>query len=119
MLCPPVIAREAREQGKSLAAHYAHLVVHGVLHLHGYDHEKTRDARRMEAREARMLRRLGFPDPYAVKSALPSDERSFPDPACSSACRRCILREPEDREQLVELLRSAHRATCSTPTRCR
>ena len=71
VLCHPVIAREARAQGKSIAAHYAHLVVHGILHLRGYDHEKKRDARRMEAREVRVLRRLGFPDPYAVKSAPP------------------------------------------------
>jgi probable rRNA maturation factor len=71
VLCHPVIAREARAQGKSIAAHYAHLVVHGILHLRGYDHEKKRDARRMEAREVRLLRRLGFPDPYAVKSAAP------------------------------------------------
>ena len=71
VLCHPVIAREARAQGKTVAAHYAHLVVHGILHLRGYDHEKKRDARRMEAREVRLLRRLGFPDPYAVKSASP------------------------------------------------
>ena len=68
VLCHPVIAREARSQGKTLAAHYAHLVVHGILHLRGYDHEKKRDALRMERREVRILRGLGFPDPYAVKS---------------------------------------------------
>ena len=71
VLCHPVIAREARAQGKSLAAHYAHLVLHGILHLRGYDHEKKRDAKRMEAREVRLLRRLGFPDPYKVKSPPP------------------------------------------------
>ena len=71
VLCHPVIAREARQQGKTLAAHYAHLVVHGVLHLRGYDHEKKRDALRMERREIAMLRRLGFPDPYAVKFPPP------------------------------------------------
>jgi len=71
VLCHPVIAREARAQGKSIAAHYAHLVVHGILHLRGYDHEKKQDAKRMEAREVRLLRRLGFPDPYAVKSPPP------------------------------------------------
>jgi len=71
VLCHPVIAREARAQGKSLAAHYAHLVVHGILHLRGYDHEKKRDAKRMEAREVRLLRHLGFPDPYAIKSPPP------------------------------------------------
>ena len=67
VLCHPVIAREARAQGKSLRAHYAHLVVHGVLHLRGHDHLRKRDAARMERTEIRMLRRLGFDDPYAVK----------------------------------------------------
>jgi probable rRNA maturation factor len=64
VLCHPVIAREAREQGKSLAAHYAHLVVHGVLHLRGHDHLRKRDAARMERAEIRILRRLGFANPY-------------------------------------------------------
>ncbi len=63
-LCAPVIAREARAQGKSLAAHYAHLVVHGVLHLQGHDHENRRAARRMERRESRIVTGLGFSDPY-------------------------------------------------------
>lgn len=67
ILCHPVIRREARAQGKSVAAHYAHLVVHGVLHLRGYDHEKKRDAARMEAREIRILRRIGIRNPYAVE----------------------------------------------------
>jgi probable rRNA maturation factor len=69
VLCHPVIAREAREQGKSIGAHYAHLVVHGVLHLRGYDHEKKREAERMERAEIRILRRLGFDDPYTLKSS--------------------------------------------------
>jgi probable rRNA maturation factor len=63
-LCAPVIAQEARDQRKSVAAHYAHLVVHGVLHLQGYDHEREREAREMERRETRIVTRLGFPDPY-------------------------------------------------------
>lgn len=63
-LCAPVIAREARAQGKERAAHYAHLVVHGVLHLQGYDHATGRQARRMERREARIVTALGYPDPY-------------------------------------------------------
>jgi probable rRNA maturation factor len=67
ILCHPLIRREARAQGKRVAAHYAHLVVHGVLHLRGYDHEKKRDAARMEAREIRILRRLGMRNPYAVE----------------------------------------------------
>jgi probable rRNA maturation factor len=68
VLCHPVIAREARAQGKSLDAHYAHMVVHGVLHLRGHDHRKTKEAARMERAERRILARLGFADPYAVKS---------------------------------------------------
>jgi probable rRNA maturation factor len=67
VLCHPVIRREARAQGKSLAAHYAHLVVHGCLHLRGYDHEKKQDAERMEAREVALLRRLGVANPYTVE----------------------------------------------------
>jgi probable rRNA maturation factor len=67
VLCHPVIAREARAQGKALAAHYAHLVVHGMLHLRGRDHRRAADARRMERAEVRILRRLGFGDPYALK----------------------------------------------------
>ncbi len=64
VLCAPVVAREARDQGKPVAAHFAHLVVHGLLHLQGFDHEESREARRMEAREKRILRGLGYPDPY-------------------------------------------------------
>ena len=72
VLCHPVIAREARQQGKTIAAHYAHLVVHGVLHLRGYGHEKKREAARMARAERRILARLGFPDPYAVKFPRPA-----------------------------------------------
>jgi probable rRNA maturation factor len=63
-ICAPVVAREAREQGKPPAAHWAHMVVHGVLHLLGYDHENDRDAARMEARETKILAQLGMPNPY-------------------------------------------------------
>jgi len=66
VLCHPVIRREARAQGKTLAAHYAHLVVHAVLHLRGLSHARARDRQRMERREIRILRRLGVADPYAV-----------------------------------------------------
>ena len=55
--------REALEQGKTARAHWAHMVVHGCLHLLGHDHEKEREARRMEALEVSILKRLGFPDP--------------------------------------------------------
>lgn len=64
VLCAPVVAREAREQGKPLAAHYAHLVVHGLLHLQGHDHETETEAAAMEAVESFIMRRLGYPDPY-------------------------------------------------------
>ncbi len=64
VLCAPVIAREARAQGKALAAHYAHLTVHGMLHLQGYDHQRDTDANRMERLETAILKRLGCPDPY-------------------------------------------------------
>ncbi len=67
VLCHPVVAREARRQGKSVAAHYAHLVVHGVLHLRGYDHGARAEASRMERREVRILRRLGFGNPYELE----------------------------------------------------
>jgi probable rRNA maturation factor len=63
-ICAPVVAREAREQGKSAQAHWAHMVIHGVLHLLGYDHENDRDADQMESREVKILRQLGYPDPY-------------------------------------------------------
>ncbi len=65
VLCAPVIAREAREQRKPLTAHYAHLTVHGVLHLLGFDHDDERDAEAMEATEREILAGLGLPDPYA------------------------------------------------------
>ncbi len=65
VLCVPVVQREARAQGKALRAHLAHLVVHGVLHAQGYDHETNRDAQRMQAREAQLLAGLRIRDPYA------------------------------------------------------
>ena len=65
VICAPVVSREARAQAKAVPAHYAHLVVHGLLHLQGYDHESPREARRMQGRERRVLATLGFPDPYA------------------------------------------------------
>lgn len=63
-LCPAVIAREAKLQRKRLRDHYAHLTVHGVLHLLGHDHQSTRDAAKMEAIERRVLAGFGIPDPY-------------------------------------------------------
>jgi len=65
-LCATVVKREAREQGKHPEAHWAHLVIHGMLHLQGYDHENPKDAEIMESRETQILRELGYPDPYRI-----------------------------------------------------
>lgn len=67
VICAPVLAREAEEQDKDLDAHWAHIVVHGVLHLGGYDHETQADAERMESREREILEALGFEDPYLLE----------------------------------------------------
>lgn len=66
VICTAVVRREAKEQGKPFKAHLAHMVVHGMLHLQGYDHETgAADAARMEAREREILARFGIPDPYS------------------------------------------------------
>ena len=64
VICAPVVAQEAREQRKTLESHWAHMTVHGVLHLRGFDHEVEADAVKMAAREIQILDRLGFSDPY-------------------------------------------------------
>lgn len=66
VICAEVVAREAAEQGKAPLAHWAHLVVHGCLHLRGFDHEAPAEAARMEARETAILAGLGFEDPYEI-----------------------------------------------------
>ncbi len=65
VICAPVVSREAREQGKSPQSHWAHMVIHGLLHLIGYDHQTDEEAQSMESRERELLARLHFPDPYA------------------------------------------------------
>jgi probable rRNA maturation factor len=67
VICAPVVAKEAAEQGKSLAAHYAHLTIHGVLHLLGLDHENEKEADAMELIERELLADLGYADPYAER----------------------------------------------------
>ena len=69
VICPAVVAREATEQNKLLAAHYAHLVVHGMLHLQGWDHENDDDAQAMEEEETEILAAMGYPDPYLDECA--------------------------------------------------
>ncbi|MDF0606804.1 rRNA maturation RNase YbeY [Neisseriaceae bacterium TC5R-5] len=64
VFCVPVVAAEASEQGKTLSAHYAHLVVHGILHLQGFDHEEEGEAEMMEKLESNIVKRLGYADPY-------------------------------------------------------
>ncbi len=65
VICAPVVAREAQAAGKSRESHWAHMTVHGVLHLLGFDHERSQEARKMASREIQILDRLGFSDPYA------------------------------------------------------
>jgi len=65
VICAPVVEHEANEQGKPLLAHWAHMVVHGVLHLRGYDHIENDEAQKMEEMERNILAKLGFSDPYA------------------------------------------------------
>ncbi|MFN3376449.1 MAG: rRNA maturation RNase YbeY [Burkholderiaceae bacterium] len=70
VLCAPVVAQEAAALGKTLQAHYAHLLVHGTLHAQGWDHETSEeDAREMEAYETQILHKLGYDDPYADPNA--------------------------------------------------
>lgn len=64
VLCAPVVAQEAQDQGKTLEAHYAHLLVHGALHAQGWDHDEDEDAQVMELRETEIMHRLGFESPY-------------------------------------------------------
>lgn len=65
IFCLPVIQNEAPEQGKAVKAHLAHLIIHGCLHAQGLDHENDKEAKKMESREIKLLKSLGFPNPYA------------------------------------------------------
>ncbi len=67
VICAPVVMREAKAQGKDWLAHYAHLTIHAALHLQGYDHEKKRDAEKMEARETALMLKLRYPAPYLIR----------------------------------------------------
>jgi probable rRNA maturation factor len=67
VICAPVVAKEAREQNKTLNAHWAHMMIHGVLHLLGYDHQNENDANLMESLETEIMQGLGFPPPYSCQ----------------------------------------------------
>ena len=67
VICAPIVEREAKEQGKSIDAHWAHLIIHGVLHLQGYDHESEQQASVMEAKEILILDNYGYANPYKAK----------------------------------------------------
>ncbi|MDA9007974.1 rRNA maturation RNase YbeY [Porticoccaceae bacterium] len=67
VICAPVVAKEAREQNKALDAHWAHMMIHGVLHLLGYDHQNENDANLMESLETEIMQGLGFPPPYSCQ----------------------------------------------------
>ena len=69
VIAAPVVQREAREQGKTETAHWAHMIVHGTLHLLGYDHQEPAEAEDMEAREIRILQQLGYSNPYILDEA--------------------------------------------------
>ena len=84
VLCVPVLRREAKDGGRALRAHCAHLVVHGMLHLQGHDHATPREAARMEARETALLAGLGFADPYAANEARPAHARRAPQAGARS-----------------------------------
>lgn len=80
VICAPVVAREAREQGKTAQAHWAHMTVHGTLHLLGYDHLRKADAVVMEALEVRVLHALGFPNPYSDQKNVTHNGRRRTNP---------------------------------------
>ena len=69
VIAAPVVKQEAREQGKTESAHWAHMIVHGTLHLLGYDHQESVEAEDMEAREIRILKQLGYSNPYLLDEA--------------------------------------------------
>lgn len=67
VICAPIVEREAKEQGKDIEAHWAHLIIHGILHLQGYDHESEEEANAMELKEIRILENIGYANPYETE----------------------------------------------------
>ena len=68
VICAPIVEQEAKEQGKNTEAHWAHLVIHGILHLQGYDHESDKEATIMESKEIQILKQIGYENPYENES---------------------------------------------------
>ena len=68
VVCAPIVEQEAKEQGKTIDAHWAHLVIHGILHLQGYDHESDEEANVMETKEIKILKKIGYTNPYETES---------------------------------------------------
>ncbi len=87
VLCCPVVEREANEQGITLEAHYAHLIVHGVLHAQGYDHEEDDEAQEMESLETEILAGLGYADPYAAEKSSQTATSPRKAPAAAKSRR--------------------------------
>lgn len=74
IICPAILKIESQEQDKSLEAHWAHIVIHGVLHLLGFDHIEDADEKKMQAKEIKLLQQLGFPNPYIMEEEVTSGE---------------------------------------------
>lgn len=68
VICAPIVEQEAKQQGKSSEAHWAHLIIHGILHLQGYDHESEEEANVMETKEIQVLKKIGYANPYETES---------------------------------------------------
>ncbi len=102
VICPAVLRAEARAQGKRLAAHWAHLVVHGVLHLVGFDHERDEDAQRMQRREIRVLRELGFAQSLPREMSMPKNTSTTG--RWRSRLTRTLAARMADRATLIEML---------------
>ncbi len=115
VICAPVVAREALEQRKPLQAHWAHLVIHGCLHLLGYDHIDDAEAEEMETLERELLAELGHPDPYACDDEEPPSKEKMSEDRSSNGHKswldkitQAFAHEPRNRQELLELLRDAH-----------
>ena len=123
VLCAPVVEREAVEQDKPLQAHYAHLLVHGVLHAQGWDHEKKREAEAMEAHET-ALAALGFDDPYAERAPAPAAKKAVAKkaaaekaPAKGAAAKAAVAKPPALKKAVAVPAKAAAKKTVAAPAK--